>query len=108
MSDGWGPMIRAAIAQTLQALDLNRAALAKLLSVSPKTLHRWEHGEGQPDSGSYAAAMVLLQAIYDRISRYPASIASLRALAHISVQRDGLPHFIDRCIAAYLAADQKG
>lgn len=99
-------MIAEEIALVARTLELTRAALAKLLSVDPKTVWRWEHGGLV--GGPHGASLIILRTLAEHIERYPASIAALRAFAHMSVARGGLPHFLDRCLTSHLNADQKG
>lgn len=99
-------MIAEEISLVMSKLELNRAALTTLLSVSRKTLYRWEHGGA--GEGATHPALVILHVIADRITQQPLCVAHLRAFAHMSVARGGLPHFVDRCLTSHLNADQKG
>lgn len=88
---------RTVIDALCERLSLSRPALAKLVGVKPRSLHRWWSGESRPTG---VGAMVLEE--LHRVTKDPRLVRHLRPLAATAVNdRDGLPFLIGRLVECF-------
>ena len=83
--------------QLAATLGFDRSEMAKLLGLSIRTLTR-----GVRRDGTAAALLFALQ----RQLADPHSLTPIRALAIQAVRADGLPHFLDRLLGVFVAAER--